>query len=224
MNRKLGLQSKWRYVVDSLNSIVSSYEKASSRISLFMDRRMREMVLSDVRSGMFILDMGSGPGTLSKLVAKKRANSVLLDISRNMLSVSGFEDRVQGTFEHMPFRDKAFDGVLSAFAFRDAYDTIKTLSEVKRVLKGNGFFSFCDLGKPDSTLSMLAVAIYIRIFPALIGMLSQGKKGLSYGSLFPTYVLLPRNSSLERILGLFFKSVKMEEMMMGGAVIFRCKL
>lgn len=220
--RRLGLQDKWIYVVDSLENIVESYEAASRSISLFRDSRMRLEVVQDVSKGSNILDMGSGPGTLSRLVTDRGANVVLLDFSRRMLLAKKFDDRVQGTFEFMPFREKVFDSVLSAFAFRDAFDAEKTLEEVKRVLKEGGNFSFCDLGKPDSLLSMLLVAFYIRVFPALIGVLFQGRRGLRYGSLFITYILMPKNSTLEKILRKHFREVKRKESMLGGAVVFKC--
>ena len=57
--RKPGLQHKWAYVVNSLQGIVASYELASSRISLFADRRMRAEVVSfAVKRGALILDLG----------------------------------------------------------------------------------------------------------------------------------------------------------------------
>jgi ubiquinone/menaquinone biosynthesis C-methylase UbiE len=121
--RRPGLQNKWAYVVKSLGEIIPSYEKASSRISLFADRKMRARAVSSaVRAGYVVLDLGAGPGTMSRLVSAKGGEPVLLDVSRPMLRASGFENVVQGTFESLPFRRRSFDAAVSGFALRDAQD------------------------------------------------------------------------------------------------------
>ncbi|HZW85286.1 MAG TPA: methyltransferase domain-containing protein, partial [Nitrososphaerales archaeon] len=182
--RKPGLQGKWSYVVNSLQEITESYERASSRISMFEDRRMRIEAVSDaVSPGSSVLDLGSGPGTMSRLVLAAGGHPVLLDASRAMLKASGFKDTVQGTFEHLPFRQGAFDGAVSGFALRDAYDLLAALAEVSLSLRPGGRFAMCDLGKPDGALPALIVAYYLRVAPNLIGLASAGRVGLRYGSI-----------------------------------------
>jgi len=220
--RKLGLNDRWKYVVSSLTKIVESYERASSAISLLSDRRLRQILSSYVLEKELVLDLGSGPGTLSRILKQRGADVVMLDYSRRMLHKINFEERVQGTFEYMPFRNEVFDKILSAFAFRDSYDTVKTINEITRILRKGGSFCFCDLGKPDSFISFILVSFYIRVFPSIIGAIFHGVNGLNYGSLFTTYKLLPKNSLMKKILERFFSNVRMSEMMLGGAVIFVC--
>jgi ubiquinone/menaquinone biosynthesis C-methylase UbiE len=220
--RRPGLQGKWAYVVNSLQLIVPSYEKASSRISLFEDRKLRAEVVSfAVTPGSLVLDLGSGPGTLSRVVARAEGTPVLLDVSRTMLSASGFPDRVQGTFEHLPFRGSAFDAVVSGFAVRDSRDLFQAIAQVEGVLKEGGRFSFCDLGKPDSSLKTALVAFYLRLAPALIGLLSTGRVGLRYASIYPTYVLVPHNSVLSMTLSKWFR-VTLKEFQMGASIVVTC--
>jgi ubiquinone/menaquinone biosynthesis C-methylase UbiE len=220
--RRPGLQGKWAYVVNSLQVIAPSYEKASSRISLFEDRRLRsEAVSSAVTGGSLVLDLGAGPGTLSRLVAKAGGTPVLLDVSRKMLGASDFELKVQAAFEQLPFRPSTFDSIVAAFAVRDSRDLIAAMSQVSAALKDGGHFSFCDLGKPDSELKTVAVAYYLRVAPAIIGMLTAGRVGLRYASIYPTYVLVPHNSVLSAILSRWFE-VSIREFQMGASIVVAC--
>jgi len=221
--RKPGLQHKWAYVVNSLQEIVPSYERASSRISLYADRRMRaEAVSFAVTKGSLILDLGSGPGTMSKVVASAGGAPVLLDASRVMLNASGFPNAVQGIFEYLPFREGVFDGAVSGFALRDAHELRLALAQLARVLKKEGRFALCDLGKPDDPLKALAVAMYIRVIPPLIGLASVGRVGLRYGSLFDTYALVLHNSELASLLGRYLGSTSLHETQMGGSIVVKC--
>ncbi|MDG7010115.1 MAG: class I SAM-dependent methyltransferase [Nitrososphaerota archaeon] len=222
--RRPGLQGKWAYVVNSLQEIVPSYELASSRISLFADKKMREEAVSfAVRDGDLVLDLGSGPGTMSKVVAKREGAPVLLDASRVMLKASGSANAVQGAFEHLPFRDGAFDSGVSGFAVRDAHDLQVALAELGRVLKPGGRFALCDLGKPDSPLNSVALGVYLRVVPPLIGLASAGRAGLRYGSLFDTYNLVLHNSDLAKLLTRYLGATSIHSMSLGGAIVAKCQ-
>ena len=221
--RRPGLQGKWAYVVNSLQKILPSYEVASSRISLHADKRMRaEAVAFAVRKGGLILDLGSGPGTLSRVVERAGGDSVLLDASRAMLGASGFLNSVQGIFESLPFREGSFDGAVSGFAVRDAHDLPTALAQLARVLKPGARFAMADLGKPDNPFLRVAVAMYLRIVPAAIGLATTGRAGLSYGSLFDTYVLVLRNSELRTVLTELVGPTEVHQTQMGGAIVAKC--
>jgi demethylmenaquinone methyltransferase/2-methoxy-6-polyprenyl-1,4-benzoquinol methylase len=221
--RRPGLQQRWSYVVNSLQRIIPSYELASTRISLYADRRMRAEVVSfAVGRGSSVLDLGSGPGTLSKLVEAAGGRPVLVDASRPMLSAAHFEDRVQGTYEHLPFRDGVFDAVVSGFAIRDAMDLKSALMQVKRVLRDSGHFAFCDLGKPDSIPKSVIIAAYLLTIPSLVGLATAGRAGLKYRSLFDTYMLVLNNSELSSALSGLFGDVSIHETQMGGSIVAKC--
>ncbi|MDE1858880.1 MAG: methyltransferase domain-containing protein [Thaumarchaeota archaeon] len=221
--RRPGLQRKWGYVVNSLQEIVPSYEQASSRISLFQDRRMRtEAVAFAARKGDLVLDLGAGPGTMSRVVTTAGGDPVLLDASRAMLKASGHPNAVQGVFEHLPFRDGAFDGAVSGFAVRDAHDLPVALEQLNRVLKPGGRFALCDLGKPDDPVRALALALYLRVMPGIIGLASTGRVGLKYSSLFDTYNLVLHNSDLVGLLSRRLGETSIHEMQLGGAIVVKC--
>jgi len=218
--RRPGLQHKWAYVVNSLQVIVPSYEQASSRISLFADKRLRhEAVTFAVRKGDLVLDLGAGPGTMSRVVTRMGGEPVLLDASRVMLKASGFPNTVQAIFEHLPFREGVFDGAVSGFAVRDARDLPVALAQLARVLRPGGRFALCDLGKPDDPIRALALAMYLRTMPPVIGLASTGRVGLKYGSLFDTYNLVLHNSELVAMLSRFIGRTSIHETQMGGSIV-----
>jgi demethylmenaquinone methyltransferase/2-methoxy-6-polyprenyl-1,4-benzoquinol methylase len=221
--RRPGLQERWKYVVDSLESIIPIYELGSSRIALFSDKAMRAQVVDfAVSKGSLILDLGSGPGTMTRLVIKVGGRAVLLDVSRRMLLSTPRLERIQATFEHLPFRSDIFDGVVAGFSLRDSRDLISVLHEVRRVLKIDGRFSFCDLGKPDSSIRSIAIALYLQLLVPLIGLMTGGRAGLRFSSLYDTYMLTLRNGSLIRLLENYFKDVSLTTKQLGGSIVVKC--
>jgi demethylmenaquinone methyltransferase/2-methoxy-6-polyprenyl-1,4-benzoquinol methylase len=221
--RRPGLQGRWAYVVNSLQEIIPSYEETSGIIAIYADRRMRaRSVAFAVRRGSLVLDLGAGPGVMSRLVAAKGAEPVLLDVSQAMLTASRFPNRVRATFESLPFREGVFDAIVSGFALRDAQDLQRAIGQLSRVLKPRGRLGLCDLGKPDSAVAALVVAFYLKLVPSIVGLATAGVTGLRYGSIYDTYVLVLHNSELKALLSSHFGSVEIEETQFGGSIIARC--
>ncbi len=222
-SRRPGLQGKWRHVVDSLETIIPIYELGSSRIALFSDLPMRERVARFVvRRGSMVLDLGSGPGTMARIVSRTGGRPVLLDFSRKMLRSAPEFEKVQSTFEFLPFRECVFDGVVAGFSLRDSRDLQSALLEVSRVLSRQGRFAFCDLGKPTSSAKSLMIALYLRGVVPLIGLLSGGRTGLAFASIYHTYLLTLDNNSLVELLGRYFHDVAMEATRLGGSIVVTC--
>jgi demethylmenaquinone methyltransferase/2-methoxy-6-polyprenyl-1,4-benzoquinol methylase len=221
--RRPGLQGRWAYVVNSLQRLVPSYEEASSRIAIHADGQMRVgTVAFAVRRGSLVLDLGAGPGEMSRLVAAKGGAPILLDVSQAMLAASHFPNRVRAVFEFLPFREGVFDAVVSGFALRDAQDLPRAIGQLSRVLKPLGRLGFCDLGKPDSAVAALAVALYLRLVPSIVGLATAGAVGLRYGSIYDTYVLVLQNSDLKALLSSRFGSVELEKRQLGGSIVVKC--
>ncbi len=206
-----------------MQEIIPSYEEASSRIAIHVDGRMRvRSVVFAVQRGSLVLDLGAGLGAMSRLVAAKGGEPILLDVSQAMLAASRFPNRVRAVFEFLPFREGIFDAVVSGFALRDAEDLPKAIEQVSRALKPGGRLGFCDLGKPDSSVAALAVALYLRLVPSIVGLVTAGAVGRRYGSIYETYVLVLHNSELEALLSSRFGSVEIEETQFGGSIVVMC--
>ena len=220
-----GLHAKWKGVVDSLEAIIPIYEKGSSRISLFSDKAMRDEVASYAvggEKGALVLDLGSGPGTLSRVVARAGGSPVLADASRKMLARATGFDRIQCVFEYLPFRPATFGAAVAGFSLRDSRDLESALTQIRGAIRTGGRFGFCDLGKPASKLKAGVVGAYILVAPPLIGFLTGGRAGLRFGSLRDTYKLVLDNKSLSEVLSRYFGGVAIEERRMGGSIVVRC--
>ncbi len=221
--RRPGLQERWRHVIESLEGIIPAYELGSHRIALFADSKMRTQVVNFVvDKDELVLDLGSGPGVMARMVEGAGGRPVLLDVSRKMLNKSSGRTKVQAVFEQLPFRGEAFGGIVCGFALRDSKDLQDTLREIHRVLKRDGRFGFCDLGKPNSAVKMLGIAVYLRVFAPLLGLLTAGSLGLKFGSIFDTYMLVLNNEQLARLLSRFFAEVRVNAMQFGGAIVVKC--
>ena len=222
-SRRPGLQDRWKYVFDSLESIIPIYETGSSRISMFDDARMRaEAVAFAVREGELVLDLGSGPGTMASVVSRAGGIPVMLDASRRMLLAAEGENKVQAVFEHLPFRDGAFGSAVAGFSLRDSRDLVSALGEVRRSLRPGGRFAFCDLGRSDSFGRAVALGLYMYAAVPFIGALTGGRAGLGFGSLFDTYVLTLKNGALSALLAAYFSRVDLRARNLGGSIVVSC--
>ena len=228
---RYGLGSLWSKVEDALRGLIPVYDKVNRVISLGQDLRLRRLAVTKVirSSDLLVLDAGCGPGTMSKLILDSTdcvKQIILLDPLKEMLEHSKRrlgDDRcafVQAVFEYLPFREGVFDASVSAFALRDAFDLTAALTELSRVVKtSGGAVLILDLGKPDSKLLQAVVGIYWRILAPLLATAYIGKEGLIYRLLYHTYLKLPTNTHLKKMVERLFSRIDLEDRMMGGVII-----
>jgi ubiquinone/menaquinone biosynthesis C-methylase UbiE len=100
-----------------------------------------------------VLEVGSGRGGGASFIEgyHSPAKMVGLDIALNAVTMAtelyGKEslEFVQGTAEQLPFDDESFDVVINIESSHTYGSVPKFLSEVKRVLKNNGYFICADI-------------------------------------------------------------------------------
>ena len=107
-------------------------------------------ILGDIE-GLSILDLACGQGYLSRILAKKGAKVVGVDLSKKMLEIA------QGSEESEPLAvkyihcnsadmseigDESMDCIVSTFGFHDIKEIEPTIEECSRVLKEGGKLVF----------------------------------------------------------------------------------
>ena len=102
-------------------------------------------------SGNRVLDIGCGEGYNTRILAKRGAVMVGVDISSAMIDAAraeehrrplGIEYHLVGGNELGRFENGSFDAVISTMAIMDMADYTGCVREVNRVLKSGGLFQF----------------------------------------------------------------------------------
>jgi len=103
--------------------------------------RERQRMLAHLAGGERVLDLGSG-SCENALWLPPGCRYVGLDVSLVGLLMAGEAGRpgarVRGDSEGLPFRDGAFDAVLSTYALEHFHDPGRTLREASRVVRPGG--------------------------------------------------------------------------------------
>jgi len=107
-------------------------------------------LLGSVR-GLSILDAGCGNGYLCRLLAKKGAKMVGVDLSKRFIEIAEQKEKefplgvkyYTGTLSNLlMFEDESFDVIVSNLALMDVHDIEKAIMELHRVLKKNSRLIF----------------------------------------------------------------------------------
>ena len=131
--------------------IYQRYDRLNRVLSLGQDQAWRRQGISCLPDGL-ILDLGAGTGVAMPLFTE-RQQVVALDPVWPMLSINPAPQRVVGKGERLPFADGTFDGIWSAFVFRNLQSVEETLVEAARVLRPGGVMVVVDAGRPLNRLA-----------------------------------------------------------------------
>jgi len=120
-----------------------------------------------IEAGAEVLELGSGPGHVSGVLADAGAKVTGIDFSRDMVDVAarrypGITFR-QADAEELPFGDETFDAVVSNFVVHHLARPEKVFTEIARVLKPKGRFAFVVWGAPEAQSSIGAFSVNMRI-------------------------------------------------------------
>lgn len=146
--------------------IAARYDRINRILSLGQERKWRATGIRMLDPGL-VLDLGCGTGDTDF----DGREVVGLDPVLEMLALSPVSARVAGVGENLPFRDESFDGVFSAFVFRNLTSVDATLNELTRVLGSGSAAVVVGLSRPRNpilrTLHRLGTAIVL----PLVGLL-----------------------------------------------------
>jgi demethylmenaquinone methyltransferase/2-methoxy-6-polyprenyl-1,4-benzoquinol methylase len=162
------------------DDLVERYDLVNAVLSLGLDRVWRRAAARtiDARAGERVLDLGCGTGKLGGRLAG-RARVTGLDLSQQMLRrakrlVPASMALVQGSAFGLPFRDRAFSGVVSGFVLRNLDDLPLALRELARVLHPGGRLALLDITGPrNPALRRLFDGYFGTVAPALGGAMGK---------------------------------------------------
>ncbi|MFH1329895.1 MAG: class I SAM-dependent methyltransferase [Actinomycetota bacterium] len=182
--------------------IARRYDAVNRVLSLGSDGVWRRAAIAHLPAGL-VLDLGAGTGAANREFGTRRV--VALDPEVAMLAFNAQRRRVAGYGEHLPFAGGSFDGVFSAFVFRNIDSIPATLAEIHRVLRPGGAAAIVDLSRPVAAwqrgLHRAGTAVVLAVVGALAGSLREyWYLHRSLDALRPPQVLFGEGSlALERL-------------------------
>lgn len=188
-NRALKKSSEIRSMFDK---IAPTYDLLNRIISLGLDRKWRKKsvdLLSEKKGGIF-LDIAAGSGDISLELLRLGPKSVVsTDFSMKMLSIckdklsrheKGHEALCAASDAlELPFRSDSFDGTVVAFGIRNFADRLRSLKEMRRVLKEGGISVILELTRPVSPAASMLYSLHAGVILPMVGKLIS-KEGSAY--------------------------------------------
>ena len=150
--------------------IANRYDLINRILSLGREQAWRESAARLLPGGR-VLDLGSGTGAASPVLAKQEV--VALDPVAPMLALSPIAARVVGIGEQLPFSSGTFDGVFSAYVFRNLTSVETTLAEIHRVLRPGGAAAIVDLSRPVNGAARILHRVGSAVVLPLAGLLAR---------------------------------------------------
>lgn len=170
------------HIQGMFNAIAPTYDRLNHLMSFGLDigwRRRAVRLLAGKRGGVF-LDIAAGSGDVSLSLLELRPRQIVAaDFAYEMLRV--FEAKRAGCADphcidivscdalSLPFRNASFDGTIVAFGMRNFADRLRSLQEMRRVLKPGGISVILELTKPRAPLIAQLYTFYSSIGLPLLG-------------------------------------------------------
>ncbi|MEX0825861.1 MAG: class I SAM-dependent methyltransferase [Acidimicrobiia bacterium] len=154
--------------------IARRYDRLNRVLSLGKDDDWRRTAIAHLPPGR-VLDLGAGTGAANPDLRDRQI--IALDPAPEMLGLNPTELRVVGKGEALPFPDGSFDGVFSAYVFRNLDSVPATLEEIARVLRPGGVAAIVDLGRPEGrvkrALHTMGTAVVLPVAGAAVGAVGE---------------------------------------------------
>ena len=215
------------------DSISRRYDLLNTALSLGLDRHWRKTLVEKTPTKAplsLALDVAVGTAEVAIEISKRWQGYVLgIDPSEKMLKLAmkkikrlGMEEDIsliQGFAEDLPFRDGAFDTATIAFGIRNTADPLKSLREIRRVLRPGGRVGILEFAVPKNRLFKPFFLFYLQnVLPLLASIVSRGE---AYRYLADSIVDFPqREEFVELMKKAGFRFRKAVELTMGTVILY----
>jgi demethylmenaquinone methyltransferase/2-methoxy-6-polyprenyl-1,4-benzoquinol methylase len=209
-------------------TIAPRYDFITRIFSYGMDRRWKQrgVALADLPEGALVLDLASGTGDFSQLVAARRpkARSIAVDLTERMLRLArarGVPEAVCADATILPFPDHIFDCVFIGYGLRNFPDLNAALREIERVTRPGGRLVTLDFFQPANPVLRKLYIGYLYAQGAFWGLLLHRRPRIY------TYIpdslrsFISIREFTERLAGFGYGSVKAQGFIFGGIGLHR---
>lgn len=157
--------------------IADRYDRINTLLSFGQDVKWRRRGIERLPIGR-VIDLGAGTGAANAQLAPRLVTAV--DPSEQMLAINPAVDKHVAPGEALPFEGETFDGVFSAFVFRNLDSVPKTLREINRVLRPGGVAVIIDLGRPESAILRMVHRLGSFVALNAVGLAVGNREEYSY--------------------------------------------
>ena len=212
-----------RLMRDMFHTVAPRYDFITRAFSYGMDRHWKRAGVdwAALPDRAMVLDLASGTGDFSLLVAKHRPNAkvVAVDLTERMLHLAGargVRHRVCAGAELLPFPDHCFDCVFVGYGLRNFSNLHASLKQIERVTRPGGLLVSLDFFLPARPLLRALYLRYLYAQGAFWGTFLHGRPSV--------YTYIPRSlrcflsieefSALLRAIG--YPHVRARSFILGG--------
>lgn len=161
-------------IQNMFNELAPKYDRMNTLISFCLHKfvKQKSVNLIPIPLQSKCLDLCCGTGDIADMLAQKNnvENVLGLDFSTKMLEIANHKKHSkkitfqEGDCTNIPFQNDTFDICTMAFGLRNIKDYQKSITEIYRILKKDGYFLHLDIFKGnkfinwifDKTASLLA--------------------------------------------------------------------
>lgn len=205
------------------STIAPRYDFITRIFSYGMDRRWkrRGVEMAGLSAGARVLDLASGTGDFSLLVAERfpQAKSVAVDLTERMLLLArerGVPDPACADATLLPFPDNTFDCVFIGYGLRNFPELNTAIREIERVTRPGGLLVTLDFFQPANPIWRQLYIGYLYAQGGFWGLLLHRKPRIY------TYIpdslrsFVSMQDFSNRLEQLGYAAVKMDGFILGG--------